>query len=258
MTSPSMIALLTVALSTIVAIGLSNSVIYGTDLLLPEFTSRFDNYAFATGIPLAVAPLLILPLAYTISRLMTLNAEVQRRARTDALTGLLNPHGFFERAERALELPDERDDVVLMMVDVDRFKEVNDTYGHAVGDDWLRHIAHSIDEAVGADIAQRVVGRIGGDEFSVLLVGQDASAASASADRICQFVRRRGGRHDGLTLVPTVSVGVAMRAPGQPLDAAMRAADDAAYQAKRAGRDCWVLAASSGYASPRATTAQAA
>jgi diguanylate cyclase len=237
--SPSVIASLIVAVSTIFAVITSNTVIYVADLLLPDFTSRFDNYAFATVIPLAVAPILIVPLAYTISRLMKLNEEVRRTARTDALTGLLNRHGFFERAERIFAAPEEL--VAVMMVDVDRFKEVNDTYGHGIGDDYLRHIARGIVDAVGAGASQYVVARIGGDEFAVLLVGGEALAGAATADRICCAVRRGFDAHAGL--VATVSVGVAMRSPGRPLDEAMRAADDAAYRAKRAGRDRWILAA---------------
>ena len=254
MASPSVIASLIVAVTTIFAVITSNAVIYITDLLLPDFTSRFDNYAFATGIPLAVSPILVVPLAYTISRLMKLNEEVQRTARTDALTGLLNRYGFFERAERIFAAPDEP--VAVMMVDVDRFKEVNDTHGHATGDDYLRHIARGIVDAVGAEASQCIVARIGGDEFAVLLVGREALAGAATADRICRAVRWGLDGHAGL--VATVSVGVAMGSPGRPLDEAMRAADDAAYQAKRAGRDRWILAAPENCAPSREPGARAA
>lgn len=243
MASPIKVAVLIVAITTVIAVAASNLVIYVTDLLLPGFEARFDNYAFATGIPLAVSPLLIAPLAYTIYRLTELKAELERGVRTDALTGLLNRRGFFECAEDAFRQADVRGlPLALMMVDVDRFKEANDALGHAFGDELLKHIAQNVNEVVAGSSPHTVVARIGGDEFAVLLAGPDASMASAAAERICQGVRGRIARHDETVPAPSVSVGLAMRSRGQPLDAAMKAADGAAYQAKRAGRDRWVLA----------------
>ena len=242
--SPIKVAVLIVAITTVIAVAASNLIIYVTDLLLPGFEARFDNYAFSTGIPLAVSPLLIAPLAYAIYRLTQLKAELERSVRTDALTGLMNRRGFFERAEEAFRQADVRGlPLALMMVDVDRFKEANDALGHAFGDDLLKHIARSVDEAVAGSSPQTVVARIGGDEFAVLLAASDASMASAVAERICRGVRAPIARHDDTVPAPSVSVGLAMRSHRQPLDAAMKAADDAAYQAKRAGRDRWVLAA---------------
>lgn len=87
MTSPSLLAVLLVALSTVAAIAMSNFIIYSADFLLPQYADRFDNYAFATGIPLAVAPLLIAPLAYAIFRLTELKATLGRSIRTDPLPG---------------------------------------------------------------------------------------------------------------------------------------------------------------------------
>lgn len=129
-----------------------------------------------------------------------------------------------------------------MMVDVDRFKNINDTFGHAAGDDFLRRIARGIGEAIGGDSPHNISARIGGDEFAVLLVGLDRSGAAAAADRICRKVRQ--ARNEGAKAVraPSVSVGIAMRFNRQPLDAVMKAADDAAYRAKRSGRDRWEMA----------------
>ena len=249
--SPTKIAVLIVAITTVIAVAASNLVIYVTDLLLPGFEARFDNYAFSTGIPLAVSPLLIAPLAYAIYRLTQLKAELERSVRTDALTGLLNRRGFFERAEDAFRQDDVRElPIALMMVDVDRFKEANDALGHAFGDDLLRHIARSIDEAVAGSSPHNVVARIGGDEFAVLLAGPDATAASAAAERVCRSVRGQIARHDETVPAPSVSVGLAKRIRNEPLDSTMKAADDAAYQAKRAGRDRWVLAAPVGEPAP--------
>jgi diguanylate cyclase (GGDEF)-like protein len=244
MASPSLLALLLVALSTVAAVAMSNLIIYSADVLLPQYAARFDNYAFATGIPLAVAPLLIAPLAYAVFRLTELKAMLERNIRTDALTGLLNRRGFFEHAQRILEHGDEWSHAAtIMMIDVDRFKDINDTFGHAAGDDVLRRIARGIGEAIGSDSPHNVAARIGGDEFAVVLVGLDPSAAAAAAERICRTVRYPGNDGNKAMPAPSVSVGVAMRLNREPLDVVMKAADGAAYHAKRSGRDRWEISA---------------
>lgn len=264
MVSPSLLALLLVALSTVAAMAMSNFIIYTADLLLPQFAARFDNYAFATGIPFGVAPLLIAPLAYAIFRLTELKAMLELSIVTDPLTGLLNRRGFFEHVQRILEQGDELShSATVMMVDVDRFKDINDTFGHAAGDDLLRRIARGIDEAIGRDSPDGIAARIGGDEFAILLVGLDRPAAAAAADRVCQKVREARNAEDEAMPAPSVSVGVAMRVNRDPLDALMKAADEAAYRAKRSGRDRWEMAdAGSGVAqgitSARASNAREA
>lgn len=244
MASPSLLALLFVALSTIVAMATSNFIIYAADLSLAHFTARLDNYAFATGIPLVVAPLLIAPLTYAIFRLTQLRAALERSVRTDALTGLLNRRGFFEHAQRVFEYADERSQpATVMMVDVDRFKDVNDAFGHAAGDDFLKRIARSLVEAIAGDSPHNVAARIGGDEFALVLTGLDPAAAGAVANRICRLVREPRNDAGREIPAPSVSVGVAMRLNHESLDAVMKAADDAAYRAKRSGRDRWEIAA---------------
>jgi diguanylate cyclase (GGDEF)-like protein len=252
MASSSLRALLIVAITTILAVIGSNLIIYVTDLLLPNYAARFDNYAFATGIPLAVSPLLIVPLAYAIYRMTELQAVLERNIRTDALTGLLNRRGFFDHAQRVFDqFEDGAQPIAVMMADVDRFKEINDLFGHAVGDDVLRGITQSLCEAIGSESPHNVVARIGGDEFVVLLAGLDPAAVGATAERICRAVGRPKPDADPAITVPSVSIGAAMRLPNEPIDVVMKAADAAAYEAKRAGRDRWVLA------NPPAAAAQA-
>lgn len=243
MASSSLRALLIVAITTVLAVVGSNAIIYVTDLLLEDYSARFDNYAFATGIPLAISPLLIVPLALAIYRLTELRATLERNIRTDALTGLFNRHGFFEHAQRVFDATGEgARRVAVMMIDVDNFKTINDTFGHAAGDEFLREISRRVVAAIGSASGQNVAARIGGDEFAVLLTGLEAPAAAVVADRLCRMVSAPvAGAEPGMP-VPTVSVGLAMREPGQPVDAVMKAADDAAYEAKRAGRNRWVQA----------------
>ena len=103
MLSPFTRAVLIMAVSTVIAISASMSVIYVTDLVLPDFDARFDNYAFAFGIPLGVSPLLVYPLVQMTYRMEMVQAQLERMARTDPLTGLANRRAFFERAETAFE-----------------------------------------------------------------------------------------------------------------------------------------------------------
>ena len=130
-----------------------------------------------------------------------------------------------------------------MMVDIDHFKQINDSFGHAAGDAVLKHSGQPISNAVKRSERETdcLVARVGGEEFAVLLTGSGARAATAVAEGICRLVR-----HSALSVVnvtATVSVGVAARAGTEMVDAVMSAADHAVYEAKRAGRDRWTLAA---------------
>jgi len=159
--------------------------------------------------------------------------RLSHQARTDELTGLFNRRHFHERL--GSELARARRSgapVALMLLDVDDFKAVNDTYGHPVGDGVLRAFAGLLDDAVrGAD----VVCRTGGEEFAVILPGADAAEAVAAAHRVVIAVREaRVGPDGGLT----ASVGLAVApAEGDTVAALFRAADDRLLAAKAQGKD---------------------
>ncbi|SBW12997.1 putative Diguanylate cyclase [uncultured Alphaproteobacteria bacterium] len=162
-------------------------------------------------------------------------SELHRLATTDPLTGALNRRAFTERAvtegERARRgaYP-----VSLVICDLDHFKAINDTYGHARGDVVLKRFTAVVQELIRPSDA---LGRIGGEEFAVLLPGSDADAAARVAER----VRARFSAEPiagGDPLVATASFGVAGWRPPFNLDAALQAADAALYAAKAAGRDC--------------------
>lgn len=163
---------------------------------------------------------------------------LQREAETDALTGVANRKGFDralrELATRSLE---EGVPLALLVVDVDHFKQFNDTHGHDVGDAVLRLVAGRIRDGLReAD----VVARYGGEEFVVLMPGVGLADAIAAAERLRAAVaaRRLRSRTDGSDLgAVTVSIGVALYRPGEPLDHLFRRADHALYIAKRTGRN---------------------
>lgn len=231
-----------------IAAASSVMIIFATDLLLPNFAARFDNYAFALGIPLGVSPLLVYPLVLANFRKEEMQIELERMVRTDSLTGLANRRAFFECAAKAfgeLRGP-STGPLAVLMIDIDNFKRLNDIYGHAAGDDMLKRVGGMIREAVtgGRESSPSLVARIDGEEFAVLLAGMDAVEASAVAERACRSVRHAGISVAGEFVTTTVSVGLAVRAPSESLDATMRAADKAAYEAKRGGRDRWAPAVS--------------
>lgn len=170
------------------------------------------------------------------SQASRLRETLARMARVDALTGLLNRRGFDEalereHARRARAGPSWS----LLLVDIDHFKRVNDRWGHQAGDETLRLLGGLLDSFFRATDA---VGRIGGEEFAVLMVNIGPEEAAERASGLCETVRTRARAWDHPI---TVSVGVAIT-PSVSAEAPspaelLAAADVALYAAKAAGRD---------------------
>jgi len=166
-----------------------------------------------------------------------------RLARMDGLTGLLNRSGFYERLENALARSrDQQSMLALFYLDIDRFKEVNDSRGHAVGDALIRAFAaRLVDKLRASDVASR----LGGDEFTVLVEGvPDAAHAEAIAAKLVAAMARPF-ELDGEAAPVSVgaSVGVALcRAGALPAAALVARADAMLYEAKQAGRGTYRLA----------------
>ncbi len=158
--------------------------------------------------------------------------DAQQAAVTDPLTGLLNRRGFDQKASQLLnQAVRTGEPVSVLMVDIDHFKRINDNYGHAMGDQVLRHFARLLLQALPQADA---LGRMGGEEFAILFGDLGLTGAAGFAER----VRRAIGRTVILKLPTiTVSVGVAAIAPGGSFGDAMRRADLALYQAKKTGRN---------------------
>ena len=158
----------------------------------------------------------------------------EARASTDALTGLPNRRYFDEFCGLLARRRRADDAVGVLMIDVDRFKALNDGHGHAVGDEVLRAVGAAIVTAVRED---DVPARYGGEEFVVLLRNPTRDIAREVGERVRQAVRGLNVADLGVPLV-TVSVGVAVAdSPDQPIEALVEQADAALYRAKRAGRD---------------------
>ncbi|GAA1992938.1 GGDEF domain-containing protein [Nocardiopsis rhodophaea] len=162
--------------------------------------------------------------------------QLQAAARTDPKTGLLNA-ATWEREARAEvgRAVQARQSAAVLVIDIDHFKRVNDTYGHLVGDHVLMGVASTLAHQLRQD---DMIGRFGGEEFVVLLPGADMAEACRVAERLRSKVGRKVVAVGDHSVVITVSIGVALlRTHGDDLVDLLAAADLALYRAKNAGRD---------------------
>ena len=172
-------------------------------------------------------------------------AELARLAVTDLLTGVLNRRGFFDQAQAVIARARRGNEpVAVAMLDIDRFKTINDGFGHDAGDEVLRGFAA---EAARGLRAGDILGRFGGEEFVVLLPGVAAADALPTIERLRNDIRA-GVRHPaGGSSAVTVSAGIASLPGRRPADVelmeSLGKADAALYEAKEAGRDRVALAA---------------
>jgi diguanylate cyclase (GGDEF)-like protein len=124
----------------------------------------------------------------------------------------------------------------LLLLDLDFFKQINDTLGHAAGDAVLRHISVLLTDAVRSS---DLVGRMGGEEFFVMLRGTGLASAFGLAKRMCERIAARATDFNGTPVATTISIGVSViRAEDASIDAVLARADHALYAAKAAGRNC--------------------
>nr|WP_137678077.1 GGDEF domain-containing protein [Parerythrobacter lutipelagi] len=163
-------------------------------------------------------------------------AQAEFLSRHDPLTGLLNRRAFFETDIPPVDCSDKR---FLLTVDLDHFKTVNDRHGHAVGDRLLVAAATVIrDLARPLDSQENRAVRLGGEEFVVLLVGIERSAAKAMAESLRRRIERIPSTFDGLGNIKlTASIGLTEYRSGEVLDDVLRRSDLAMYRAKERGRN---------------------
>jgi PAS domain S-box-containing protein len=232
-----------------------------------QFRNRyFDKYGEVHWIEWASQPLPEAEMIYAVARDVTdrkaLEEELQRLSHHDSLTGLFNRRRFEEELRRQLAYTRRYGNGgALLVIDVDRFKEINDTLGHAAGDKALCQVAALLrDNLRGSDVIARdtgpslptgadspeqmpnpeaVLARLGGDEFVVLLPEADAAGAQATAERLSRTVRESTLEVEGRELRLEISVGVALfdehGRPGE--EDLLAAADRAMYLVKAGGGD---------------------
>lgn len=162
-------------------------------------------------------------------------ADLKHEAFGDKLSGLLNRRGFESRASAALADCHRRGlPASFLIADLDHFKQVNDTYGHAAGDRVITLFGELFNVVRSPDM---IAGRIGGEEFAVLLPGIDLAAGKLFADSLRAGLCAAAAGRLPQGLRPTVSIGLCNASPGMDLYAVLAEADGALYQAKKSGRD---------------------
>ncbi|MDQ3934931.1 MAG: GGDEF domain-containing protein [Actinomycetota bacterium] len=208
-------------------------------------TGAAASYAvFAGGLDISLGTWFVMLSAFCLAgfvvaflrqRVTRLLSTLARAARVDPLTGILNRGGFEERFVQELERARRNgESVALLVADIDRFKQINDRFGHAAGDDVLARVARVL---TASTRPHDVVARLGGEEFGILLAQSDSERGVYVAERIRHDVTRMEGAVCGPVAV-TVSVGVAAY-PGDGVcrESLFRVADAAVYAAKDLGRD---------------------
>lgn len=185
----------------------------------------------------------ILKFTYSDELEISFQRKMLEAALRDGLTGAFNKRYLMDRlaTEFAFALR-HKTPLSLIMLDVDHFKKVNDTYGHPAGDEVLVKLARVVHETIRKE---DVFARYGGEEFAVLCRSVDTKNARILAERLRERIAAAGVEYEGDKIVVTASFGIAELAPATDTPEKLIAAADAAlYSAKQAGRNCVVLASS--------------
>ncbi len=229
--------LLKTMIVTVVAVMSAHSLSFVVRALVGKPADQL-TLMIATILPIAIA----VPIALYVFRqtekldrayaaLLLANDALARKASRDQMTGLLNRESFMAQIDVLRLVPAGG---ALLMVDVDHFKQINDSYGHPVGDEALMRIAAAINAATRRD---DLVGRIGGEEFGAFLVGADVEEAQRVGQRLRQAVEALDFQVAGQRVALSVSVGGAVAKGETVLADLFRKADGLLYQAKNAGRN---------------------
>jgi len=213
---------------------LINVMNFAFNMWYPDAPSLPFQYIFLNGL-LVGGPFVLLFFLVLIKQ-VKLQKSMVRLARYDDLTNLPNRRHFLKQTAMAIA---EDEFAVLLIMDVDHFKRVNDTWGHTVGDACLRNIGHILARSIRSD---DLVGRLGGEEFGILLRDTRLDRISYIVTKLLQPLPfNAGGKLEHLSV--TLSIGACEIARGGDLDAAMIIADKALYRAKDNGRARMELAA---------------
>lgn len=204
-----------------------------TDAPLPDLLapSGVQTLAFLENLLVFVA----CGIGVVIMTTERLQADLRRAATYDTLTGILNRRAFLDLAER--EVARSRRSgapYALLVMDIDHFKQVNDTYGHQAGDEVLKAVTATV---AGSLRQVDLFGRYGGEEFCILLPDTRRDAARAVAERIRAAISEVEVTHDGTAITTTVSIGVVESTKAAGFDTIVAEADIALYRAKASGRN---------------------
>ncbi len=209
------------------------AILFSTDDAVSMFNANGVNpgvFFFSSLAQMSMSFAFMLLINYTLAN------ELKELAATDSLTGILNRRTIEVETMRQLaQIKRSGDNVAIMMIDVDHFKQINDRHGHPAGDEVLRRLAHLMRSVVrGTDY----IARYGGEEFCILLPATGEKQAAALAERLRRLYSELRVDWNGHSLQSTISIGVAdSRQAGSDLETLIKAVDTALYQAKHQGRN---------------------
>jgi diguanylate cyclase (GGDEF)-like protein len=211
------------ALLVALSVDVANQLIFFTN-----WTDCWREWSITAIVVVAIA----FPVARAVGRahlaLYLARAEAERLSRTDPMTGLGNRRAFYEAAHAL-----SGGALALVLADIDRFKRINDRYGHAAGDAVIKAVAARLESDLG-DLG--AVARLGGEEFALIAPHRNADEVRARLQQICELIAREPVTFAGQSVSATISIGFAAHGETD-FDALYAAADTALYVAKSAGRD---------------------
>ena len=202
--------------------------------IIAQYGEQLRDLAFVLTLAIAL-PFVGLFAAVTL-RMSSFNSHLQEMARRDGLTGLLNRSALEDIIRRRTGEPrgENAEEDALILIDIDHFKSINDTHGHAAGD----HVLRMVSVCIAGNVFERDhVARIGGEEFAVYLLGSGASGAVDAAERIRAALEDNKTYYEGNIIRVTASLGGALFLPDSSYHTIFQGADFALYRAKRGGRN---------------------
>lgn len=228
-----------VVIITLVAIIMAVAIAYVLILLFADNNFPvFFVLKMATFIPIVIAPVLAWPLVGSHLKLISIEKDLYFSATYDMLTGFLSRNAFFSNLQVVHDLSlRNKSTLSIASIDIDNFKKVNDTYGHAAGDAVLKAFGQLVKSAVRKS---DFVGRIGGDEFALVLPFTGINEAMKVAENIRTQAANMNVDFGGLKIQFTLSIGIFESDSIIPvtLDEILSNSDSALYQAKKSGRNC--------------------
>ncbi|KRA98100.1 hypothetical protein ASD83_13685 [Devosia sp. Root685] len=212
--------------------------VMATVVFMATFSAGVDMPGLIVSIvmPIGLGGPMILAFAIGTERMRYANQQLHRLATIDGLTEVLNRRAFASAVEKYCTAPHRRG--VLLVIDADHFKAVNDRFGHDQGDEALKLIAQRLSRTIPRD---GLVGRLGGEEFGIYLPGMDLASAEEVAGAVRRAIAEIDFRPENTQCPLSVSIGGASHAKPIIFRTLYREADERLYSAKQSGRDCVAL-----------------
>ena len=179
-------------------------------------------------------------LATTKAELEKYSKKLQVQATTDTLTGLANRRKITELLQEESEelIKNNKKNFIIIMMDIDHFKKVNDNYGHPMGDQVIKKVSNQMQNKIGSE---GVVGRFGGEEFLTILYNDDINFVGRLSNEIREEIEKKKIEFEGKTINVTVSMGIASSVETKVYKELINKADERLYKAKENGRNQVIL-----------------